>query len=681
MTRRPHNGAQETLCGICCRHDEEATGVAIPGLLRSSHITMRMQLLESVIAASLDAIVCADEKSHIILWNKASEVMFGYSETEAIGQPLTILLCEEDKKAHLNGVRHFLKTGKPHRMIGHVTETQGLRKDASTFPVEISLAAKRVDGQWLFTAIMRNISGRRQSEEALAREQAHLNTLLDVSCQLNTSLDISVITRTLVESAASLTNSKFGTAGMVEDGRMIFREYLHGDQWIAVDYTFEPGYGVPGHVMQTKKPYISNDAEHDAHVIPEIIQALDFHQLIDIPILNRSGELLGCFEIHDPADARPFNDADIKLLEGLAASAAVALDNATLIAKRKQIEDELKQQVEAVEEARRSMLFMLEDLNVTSAKIEKAKKEWEATFDAITDPVFMHDKRGNITRANRAYARQAGMDMHDFIGLPYWQVFPRMDVPMQSCLHAWKTKTVKEENEELQMPDGRILLSHSYAVWDEKGEYGYSIHFIQDITERRKASEKLRKSLEGTIQAIASALEARDPYTAGHEQRVAELACAIGKAMGFGAERIKGIRLGGMVHDIGKIRMPAELLSKPARLTKNEYALMKEHPQVGYDILKSIEFPWPVADITHQHHERIDGSGYPQGLKNDDICLEARIVAVADVVEAMASHRPYRAGLGIEKALGEISRGRGKQYDADVVDACLKLFREKKFSF
>jgi len=146
-------------------------------------------------------------------------------------------------------------------------------------------------------------------------------------------------------------------------------------------------------------------------------------------------------------------------------------------------------------------------------------------------------------------------------------------------------------------------------------------------------------------------------------------------------EQIEGIRWGGMIHDIGKIHLPAEVLSKPTRLTEIEYAMIKEHPKIGYDILKDIEFPWPVAEVAHQHHERLDGSGYPQGLKNDEICLEARIVAVADVVEAMASHRPYRPQLGIEKALNEIRRGRGKQYDDAVVDACLKLFREKKFSF
>ncbi|MGR9117566.1 MAG: HD domain-containing phosphohydrolase, partial [Gammaproteobacteria bacterium] len=185
---------------------------------------------------------------------------------------------------------------------------------------------------------------------------------------------------------------------------------------------------------------------------------------------------------------------------------------------------------------------------------------------------------------------------------------------------------------------------------------------------------RMREALQQTIVAIARAVEARDPYTAGHQRRVAELACAIAGQMGLDEERVEGIRMGGTIHDIGKIQVPSEILTKPTRLTEIEYQIIKEHPRVGYEILKDIHFPWPVAEIARQHHERMDGSGYPQGLKGDDICLEARIVAVADVVEAMSSYRPYRPGLGIEAALAEIRKTSGTFYDAQVVDACLALF-------
>lgn len=214
------------------------------------------------------------------------------------------------------------------------------------------------------------------------------------------------------------------------------------------------------------------------------------------------------------------------------------------------------------------------------------------------------------------------------------------------------------------------------------------MHYLRDITERKQAEEtlrqsheNLRKSLEGTVSAIAMAVEARDPYTAGHQRRVAALAAAIAEEMDLDIVATDGIRLGAEIHDIGKIHVPAEILAKPGRLTDTEYALVKEHAQVGFDILKGIAFPWPVADIAHQHHERLDGSGYPQGLKGDAICLEARIVAVADVVEAMAMHRPYRPALGVDAALAEIEKGKGRRYDPEAVDACLQLFADKRFAF
>jgi PAS domain-containing protein len=200
--------------------------------------------------------------------------------------------------------------------------------------------------------------------------------------------------------------------------------------------------------------------------------------------------------------------------------------------------------------------------------------------------------------------------------------------------------------------------------------------------ELRQSFEKLRRALEGTINSLVSAIEMRDPYTAGHQRRVTQLACAIARETDLSEEQIEGLRMAGLIHDIGKISIPAEILSKPGQLTELEFDMIKAHSQVGCDILDgTMEFPWPVAQIVLQHHERMDGSGYPQGLSGEEIILEARILGVADAVEAMASDRPYRSGLGIDKALEEISQNRGILYDPEVVDACLKLFTEKQFKF
>lgn len=193
--------------------------------------------------------------------------------------------------------------------------------------------------------------------------------------------------------------------------------------------------------------------------------------------------------------------------------------------------------------------------------------------------------------------------------------------------------------------------------------------------------DQLSRALEATLKAMALTLETRDLYMAGHQHRVSELAVAIAQEMNLAWDKVEGLRLAGIIHDIGKISTPVEILAKPVRLTKTEFQLVKDHPRVGYELIKDISFPWPVAHIVLQHHERLDGSGYPEGLSGDAILLEASILAVADVIEALSSHRPFRPALGLEKGMEEIRKGRGIRYEPRAVDACLKIFREGRFSF
>lgn len=212
-------------------------------------------------------------------------------------------------------------------------------------------------------------------------------------------------------------------------------------------------------------------------------------------------------------------------------------------------------------------------------------------------------------------------------------------------------------------------------------DLAYGIVTLRTKAEHDQHAAILRRSLEQSIQTIAGTVEARDPYTAGHQRRVAELATLIAQEMGLSEEQVDGIHFAAIIHDLGKIHIPAEILSKPGKLRDIEFMLIKTHPQSGYDIVKDVEFPWPIANIILQHHERLDGSGYPQGLKDGQILLESKILMVADVVEAMSSHRPYRPALGTSAALSEIERGRGSSYDPIVVDACLRLFAEERFKF
>lgn len=227
--------------------------------------------------------------------------------------------------------------------------------------------------------------------------------------------------------------------------------------------------------------------------------------------------------------------------------------------------------------------------------------------------------------------------------------------------------------------DGRTLSYrwHGAPLFGPDGEVSEIAVVGIDLTDLKETQEKLRGALCGvkhvlkqTVDAIAMAVEKRDPYTAGHERQVAVLSLEIAREMGLSDDACEGLEYSALLHDVGKLAVPTDILTRPGRLTASEFDVVKSHAEHGYEILRSIDFPWPVADIIRQHHERLDGSGYPQGLKGDEICREARIIGVADVVEAMCSHRPYRAGLGIDAALAELRAGSGTRYDAEVVQAC-----------
>ncbi len=235
------------------------------------------------------------------------------------------------------------------------------------------------------------------------------------------------------------------------------------------------------------------------------------------------------------------------------------------------------------------------------------------------------------------------------------------------------------ERAKITEPFGYILKPFEDRDLHTTIEMALHKHKIEGMLKEK--DEKLQRNLEDTVMALASAVEKRDPYTAGHQRRVTQLACAIAKEMGLSKDKIEGIRLAGIVHDTGKMLVPAEILSKPGKLTTIDFSMIKTHPEVGHDILKEINFPYPVAKIILQHHERLDGSGYPSGLSGEKILIEARVIGVADVVEAITSRRPYRAALGTSRALKEISNNKGVLYEPDAVKACLKLFEKKGFKF
>jgi PAS domain S-box-containing protein/putative nucleotidyltransferase with HDIG domain len=304
------------------------------------------------------------------------------------------------------------------------------------------------------------------------------------------------------------------------------------------------------------------------------------------------------------------------------------------------------------------------------------------------------DRKGHLTFANARAEQIFGMDAQKIRQHTYhsdaWKMVDFDGNPLsrdqQPFMQVRSTgKPVYGVRHALKKPDGgMIYLSINCGpFFDESGRIDGVVFTVDDITEQKHAEEslsqsyrKLKKTLDDMIRAMSIIVETRDPYTAGHQLRVANLAAAIAGTMGLSEEQSYGIKMAAIIHDIGKIYVPAEILSKPTALNPIEFDMIKQHADIGHQILRTIEFPYPVAEIVRQHHERLDGSGYPQGIRGNEILLEAKILAVSDVVEAMASHRPYRPALGLEKALEEISRNKGRFYDVQVVEACQKLFFE-----
>ncbi|PKN51593.1 MAG: PAS domain S-box protein [Deltaproteobacteria bacterium HGW-Deltaproteobacteria-13] len=318
-------------------------------------------------------------------------------------------------------------------------------------------------------------------------------------------------------------------------------------------------------------------------------------------------------------------------------------------------------------------------------KRKQAEEKYRNIFENAEEGIYQSTPEGRFIIVNQSLARMLGYDSPEEIISNVTDIARQLYVNPEDrakfTVLLEKQSLTRNYEVCFYKKDGSTIWVSltTRTVRNEKGEILYYEGIAADITDRKESVERLRNALGGTVRAIASMVETRDPYTAGHQRRVSDLARAIATEMGLPGDRVEGLRVAAIIHDIGKLSVPAEMLSKPSKLTKIEFSLIKTHAQSGYDILKDIEFPWPISRMVIEHHERIDGSGYPNGLIGANLLLESRILAVADVVEAMASHRPYRAALGIEPALEEIQKNKGILYDAAVADACVRLFRHKGY--
>lgn len=407
--------------------------------------------------------------------------------------------------------------------------------------------------------------------------------------------------------------------------------------------------------FREQKPFLVNDMAEITDVLSErtadYVKKLNVKSFLCVPILYE-GKSEGILAVDTPRPKRVLNQSDLSLLMGIAPQIGISINNAR-----------------------------------TYQKIMESEERFRALGENSPDIIFTLNDTGTLTYINPAWEKILGHPQESVLGR-FFTDFSREDDEDRHLIRAFKRirdnrETVKGIRTVLATMDGneRILrLSGSPNIDGKSGKVGV-IGIMTDITALEKNLDTLQAALQSTIDAMSIIVEARDPYTAGHQRRVSELACAIAEEMNLPEATIHGLRMGSMIHDIGKIYIPAEILSKPGKLSKLEFDMMKTHPEVGYHILKNIEFKTPVAEMVYQHHEKLDGSGYPRGLSGDEILLEARILTVADVVEAMASHRPYRPSLGLEKALEEIIRQKNTLFDGKVVDTCVHLIRAGKFQF
>jgi PAS domain S-box-containing protein len=470
--------------------------------------------------------------------------------------------------------------------------------------------------------------------------------------------------------AVQFGGMKMAWIGMIDaDTRMIrlaassgdhADEYLQGVE-ISVDADHPRGRGPTGTAIRENQPVWRQDFQNDPLTAPwhERRTRFGWGASASLP-LHRNAVPVGVLTLY-AARIGAFDEAARRLLVEMATDISFALDNFARDAARARAEQDLR----AAEEQFRGLVEQ-----------------------SIAGTYIIQD--GKFTYVNPRFLEIFGYDAADeLIGRDATLVVAEQDRGM-----ALENMRLRIEGEVTNVNYTFTAVRRDGAMIDI-GVHGTRathdgrpaiIGLVQDISEKKRAEEQIQRyvaqletAFMSTVEVATTLSEMRDPYTAGHERRVGKIAAAIGAELGFDERRIEGLRVAGYLHDIGKITIPAEILSKPGKLNQVEYELIKTHPQSSYDVLKDVAFPWPVAEVALQHHERMNGSGYPRGLEGEAILLEARIMAVADVIEAMSSHRPYRAGLGIEAALAEIERGRGSAYDAEVADACLKLFRERHY--
>ena len=547
------------------------------------------------------------------------------------------------------------KDPKSDKNRSRLIEVEHFRTDGTLFWVSmnVSFARDEKGGIIGLQGISRDITERKRTEEEILRNEARLEGLLRIA-RYHAESTQDLLDFALGE-AIRLTGSKLGYIYFYDDqkkefqlnswSREVMKECAIRDtpQIYQLDQT-----GIWGEAVRQAKPIVINDSQSPDPLKKGFAEGhAPLSKYLTVPIMNNDRIVAVAGVANKETD---YDESDVRQL--------------TL----------LMDAVWRITEEKKSAEALL-----------RSEGKYRNIVDNAQEGIYQATAEGKYLMVNQALALMLGYaspaefmsSVTDIAHQVYFDPEDRARLQKQ----VGELGSVKEFECRFRRKDGSPMWVsvNQHAVCDKDSRVLLYEGFCEDITERRLNVERLRTALGATVYAISAAVEAKDPYTAGHQSRVADLALAIATEMGLPGDRIEGLRLAAKIHDLGKLSVPSEILTKPTRLLDVEFSLIKIHSQAGYDILKDIEFPWPIARMVLEHHERMDGSGYPNGLSGERILLESRILSVADVVESMASYRPYRPALGIDAALAEIENHRGTLYDAEVVDSCLRLFRERGF--
>jgi PAS domain S-box-containing protein/putative nucleotidyltransferase with HDIG domain len=659
---------------MLCRHnDAYAAGLLAEREVAQQSLEESEEKFRSITNAAQDAIILIDDAGLLASWNPAAERIFGYSTDEVMGREAHRLIVPERYFAAFEqGFQGFRTTGEG-PIIGKTIEIEGRRKDGSEFPVELSVSALRLDERWHAVGILRDITARKRDEENLRRSEESLKEAQRIAQLGNWELDLVHDTLSWSDETYrifEIDSSSFGASFAA------FIEAVHPDDRERVSAAYNES--VKNH---TAYESVHRLLMHDGRVKYVNEKCETFYDAQDQP-LRSVGTVQDITLQRESEIALQLANRALKTLSGCNGILVRASDEAQLIEDichlivdtggypgvwvgyAEEQEERLKLQASAGID--REYLDSL-NLELTPGAQGKgpAARAYFSGKPQIVQDIASDDDYPN----HKAAAIQRG-------------TASTIALPLVQNSHAFGVLKVYAAERE-------AFNREEVALLNELAEdLAFGIVTLRTRLERRRLeeaehenAERLQRALLGTIQAVALTVEKRDPYTAGHQQKVAHLAVEIARELGWPEDKVEGVRLGAMIHDIGKIYVPSEILNRPSKLSDLEFEVIKRHPQVGYEIVKDVEFPWPVAQIILQHHERLDGSGYPQQLCAEQIIPEARVLAVADLVEAVASHRPYRPALGVEVGLAEIQKYRDSLFDAEVVDACVRVFHERGFSF